>query len=34
MKPIDLRKSATIKAATFKDGKQMGKTSVQQVLID
>lgn len=32
-KPFDIRRSATIKAATFKDGKQMGKTSVQQVVL-
>jgi len=33
-KPFDVRKSATIKAATFKDGMQVGKTSVQQVVIN
>jgi hexosaminidase len=33
-KPFELRKSATIKAAAFKDGKQTGKTSVQEVVIN
>lgn len=32
--PFELRKSATIKAANFNDGVQIGKTSVQQVIID
>lgn len=33
-KPFEVRKTATIKAAAFKDGVQAGKTSVQQVVID
>ncbi|HET7898260.1 MAG TPA: family 20 glycosylhydrolase, partial [Flavisolibacter sp.] len=33
-KPFDVRKSATIKAACFKNGEQLGKTSVQQVVIN
>jgi hexosaminidase len=33
-KPFELRKSVIIKAAGFQDGKQIGKTSVQQVVID
>ena len=33
-KPFDVRKSVTIKAASFKDGKQLGKTSVQQVVLN
>ena len=33
-KPFDVRKSATIKAACFKDGKQVGKTSVQQIVLN
>ena len=33
-KPFDVRKSTTIKAAGFKDGKQIGKTSAQEVVIN
>ena len=33
-KPFDLWKTATVKAAVFKDGKQIGKTSVQHVVIN
>ena len=33
-KPFDVRRSATIKAATFKDGKQIGKTSVQPLVFE
>jgi hexosaminidase len=33
-RPFDLRKSAIIKAATFQNGKQKGKTSMQQVMIN
>jgi hexosaminidase len=33
-KPFDVRKSVTIKAAAFKEGKQLGKTSVQQVVLN
>jgi hexosaminidase len=33
-KPFELRKSATIKAASFIEGKQLGKTSEQQVVIN
>ena len=33
-KPFDVRRTATIKAAAFKNGKQVGKTSVQQVIFE
>jgi hexosaminidase len=33
-KSFIIRKSATIKAGTFKDGKMVGKTSVQQVFVN
>jgi hexosaminidase len=33
-KPIVIRKSAVVKAASFKEGKQVGKTSVQDVVIN
>ena len=33
-KPFDVRRTATIKAATFKNGQQVGKTSVQQVVFE
>jgi len=33
-KPFVIRKSAIIKAASFKDGKQIGTTSVQEVVIN
>ena len=33
-KPFDVRKSATIKAACFKEGKQLGKTSVQEIIVN
>lgn len=33
-KPFELRKTATIKAAAFKEGVRAGKTSFQQVVID
>lgn len=31
--PFVIRKSATIKAASFKDGKQLGKTSLQEIVL-
>lgn len=33
-KPFDVRKPVTIKAAAFRDGKQVGRTSVQEVVIN
>jgi hexosaminidase len=33
-KPFDVRKSVTIKAAAFREGRQVGKTSVQQLVIN
>lgn len=33
-KPFELRRTATIKAAVFKNGRQMGKTTVQHVVIE
>ena len=33
-KPFEVRQAATIKAANFKDGKQIGKTSVQPVAFE
>jgi hexosaminidase len=33
-KPFDVRKSVTIKVASFHEGKQLGKTSVQQVILN
>jgi hexosaminidase len=33
-KPFEVRRTATIKAAVFKHGKQMGKTTVQHLVID
>jgi len=33
-KPFDVRKSVTIKAAAFREGKQVGKTSVQELVIN
>jgi hexosaminidase len=33
-KPFEVRRTATIKAAVFANGKQMGKTTVQHVVID
>jgi hexosaminidase len=33
-KPFDVRRTATIKAAAFKNGQQVGKTSVQQVVFE
>ncbi|NEU06925.1 family 20 glycosylhydrolase [Flavihumibacter sp. R14] len=34
LKPFDLFRTATVKAAAFKNGKQIGKTSVQSVVFD
>jgi hexosaminidase len=34
MKPFDLYRTATVKAAAFNDGKQVGKTSVQSLVFD
>ncbi|WP_082886441.1 beta-N-acetylhexosaminidase [Flavisolibacter tropicus] len=33
-KPFEVRKSVTIKAASFNEGKQLGKTSSQQVILN
>ncbi|MBU7576895.1 MAG: family 20 glycosylhydrolase [Flavihumibacter sp.] len=32
-KPFDVRRSVTVKAASFKNGKQVGKTTIQQIVL-
>lgn len=32
-KPFDVRRSVTVKAACFKNGKQVGKTTIQQIVL-
>jgi hexosaminidase len=32
-KPFDVRRSVTVKAASFRNGKQVGKTTIQQIVL-